>query len=209
MNNCTTRYDEGKCWRWNEEMYQTSVDTPWRNLSAWRRLFFGETDYAMRTVEDWWKTRGWLLPTTTEEKLKKNCLIRKKAPAFMHKSTLAKTPLRVTCLARGKPSFLTSSSIHQEKGKHIEMIHFFNIHLCCAGRYSCVLRTLRWGSLANTLIRVTMFQSLMFSIYKFTISVSLLQFFATVHSISYNQNSFKTCCLCTFHYEIFLLVLHV
>ena len=60
----------------------------------------------------------------TGEKLEEEWLIRKKAPAFMHKSTLAKTPLRVTCLARGKPSFLTSSSIHQEKGKHIFNLAF-------------------------------------------------------------------------------------
>ena len=133
MNNWTTRYSEGNCWRWVDEIYQTTVDTPWRNLRArkgWRKLtknsrrldedFFGETDSAMR---NWWKTRGRELSTTTEEKLK-NCLIRKKAPAFMHKSTLEKTPLRVTCLQRGNPSFLTSSSIHQEKGKHIFILAF-------------------------------------------------------------------------------------
>ena len=71
-----------------------------------------DEDFLGRLDEDWRKTEEELLPTTTEEKLTKNGWIRKKAPAFMHSSTLAKTPLRVTCLARGKPSFLTSSYIH-------------------------------------------------------------------------------------------------
>ena len=83
-----------------------------------------DEDFLGRLAEDWRKTDEELPPTTTEEKLTKNCWIRKKAPAFMHSSTLAKIPLRVTCLERGKPSFLTSSPIHQEKGKHIFNLAF-------------------------------------------------------------------------------------
>ena len=105
----------------DEDWWETEEDL----TKTWRRLL-GRPTPRWETVEQL---------TKTDEKLKKNCGIRKKAPAFMHLSTLAKiwffpvyttlkSPLWVTCLAHGKPSFLTSSSIHQEKGKHIFNLAF-------------------------------------------------------------------------------------
>ena len=71
----------------------------------------------------------------------------------------SKLPWGSPVLARGKPSFLTPSFMHQENRKHIFNVGFllvsptflflesgsFLISLFyCAGRYSCLLSTFRW-----------------------------------------------------------------
>ena len=137
------------------------VEENWRRIDEDLKTFFGRpTPRSKKTGEDWWET---VELTKTDEKLfgetdsaMRNCWTNdedwRKTEGFARKHLLLCTylpwrksgffrlipPLKVPCgslvLARGKPSFLTSSSMYQEKRKHIfnfvPSLGFPYVHLC-------------------------------------------------------------------------------